>query len=293
MTDEADYTSRLAGLAIESSTPLNLPQLNTSYGNLPQPGDQYQSFAAHSTYSPYQQQSPMFHQRAYMPPTSQMPPYGYSPQAYYEPQRSEFSVETMHGMPGYPGRPPVPRSTHTSPLNPSPPYPHHSPSQPYSRPSTAQTQAYGMWASPPMSPVITPMQYGGMRVVGMPSHSHVGPEFGGERELYYGVPSSWTPPSVPYGFYSPYQQQAPKSEARTRECWPGASPNLAQGSRNSWTGPPRPLPQGNPLSWSGPSHPPFHVRAESPEKEKEKERKAYHPQPPARRSDWVMWVGNV
>jgi hypothetical protein len=25
----------------------------------------------------------------------------------------------------------------------------------------------------------------------------------------------------------------------------------------------------------------------------EKERKAYHPQAPAKRSDWVMWVGNV
>jgi hypothetical protein len=34
--------------------------------------------------------------------------------------------------------------------------------------------------------------------------------------------------------------------------------------------------------WSGP-----------PKQEAERERKAYHPQPPARRSDWVMWVGNV
>jgi hypothetical protein len=27
--------------------------------------------------------------------------------------------------------------------------------------------------------------------------------------------------------------------------------------------------------------------------EKARERKAYHPQPPTNRSDWVMWVGNV
>jgi hypothetical protein len=38
------------------------------------------------------------------------------------------------------------------------------------------------------------------------------------------------------------------------------------------------------LSWSGPA---------AKDNQRERERKAYHPQAPARRSDWVMWVGNV
>ena len=48
---------------------------------------------------------------------------------------------------------------------------------------------------------------------------------------------------------------------------------------------PTPLRSGtfNRMSWSGPSK----------QDAKTKERKAYHPKPPANRSEWVMWVGNV
>lgn len=222
---------------------------------------------------------------------------------YYEPaQSAEFSVETMHGMPGYPGRPPIPRSNQTSPLNPSPPYPHYPASQPYSRPSTAQTQAYGgMWGSPPISPVLGPMQYG----INLPPGAHSRhpsqiDEFGGlqgGRGIYYGTapPSVWTSPSAPstYTFYTPLQQQAATMDVRpVAEAWSERnSPVVPQGSGyGSWVGPPRSYPQANRQSWAGPSRP---VVNESPEKEDTRERKAYHPQPPARRSDWVMWVGNV
>jgi hypothetical protein len=185
----------------------------------------------------------------------------------YYPQQFEsyapsFSVETMHGMPGYPGRPPVSRSNQTSPMNP--------PSQAYSRPSTAG--GYGMWASPPMSPA--PMQYrhsrqqsyvdefGGVRGMqnvplgGMPMPPQDG------RSMYYNTaPSAWTTPStVSAPFFSPYQPNTPTMEPHIRS-W------SSRAHRQSFTAPLQNTP--------------------------EKERKAYHPQPPSRRSDWVMWVGNV
>jgi hypothetical protein len=59
----------------------------------------------------------------------------------------------------------------------------------------------------------------------------------------------------------------------------------AWGSRLPRNSIPAPVRSGtfNRMSWSGPSK----------QEEKARERKAYHPQPPANRSDWVMWVGNV
>lgn len=60
--------------------------------------------------------------------------------------------------------------------------------------------------------------------------------------------------------------------------WNNAASGSYRPPRGPMTGPPRPA---NRMSWSGPS------------KDKLAERKAYHPQPPANRSDWVMWVGNV
>jgi len=305
-------TSALPHPPLSQSPPSFDHQRSNPFGD-----DQFQSFPSvqppPNAYPPYQQQHPMFQQQpAYIPPTSShIPNYGYNPQSYYQPpQLAEFSVETMHGMPGYPGHPPIPRSNHTSPMNPSPPYPHHPPSQPYSRPSTAQTQAYGgMWGSPPMSPVLDPMHYGSMGSMGRggPSH-HASPvnEFGGMpagRGMYYGAApaSSWTSPSTAsqYAFYTPPQHQPAIMDKRTvPEAWSaGASPVLAQGpfsQRGSWTGPyPQSDPQANRLSWSGPSRLEPRTGDDSPDKEKERERKAYHPQPPARRSDWVMWVGNV
>ena len=314
----------MQSLAINPSAPphptLSQPQTPYEYQRPIQfINEQYPtSLSAHPpvAYSPYLQHNPMFqHHNPYMPlSSSHMPAYGYPPQPYHEtPQNVEFSVETMHGMPGYPGRPPIPRSSHTSPLNPSPPYPHYPSSQPYSRPSTAQTQAYGgMWGSPPMSPILEPMQYGSMGNIGsMGREGHLRhpsqvDEFGGMqggRSMFYptGPLPSWNTPSVPspYAFYSAYQQHAPSTTMRSgQEAWStDTSPALGQGAfaqRGSWTVQPSPFnSQFNRTSWSGPSRPTVRTSAESPDRENERERRAYHPQPPARRSDWVMWVGNV
>lgn len=278
-------------------------QLKQAYGD-----ERFQSFST-TAYAPYQHQNRIYRQHApYIPPTPvhHMPPFGYPPPNYYEPPPpSEFSVETMHGRPGYPGRPPIPRSNQTSPLNPSPPYPHYPPSQPYSRPSTAQTQTYGgMWGSPPMSPDLEPMSYSGlgsMARVGHARHPSQVEELGG-RGMYYGAtPSSWTSPSAAsaYTFYTPYQQQAATMNTRPgTESWSaGNSPVIAQSpflQRGSWNGPPSRR-QDIHLPVSGPvrQFPQPQTDFVAPENEETKERKAYHPQPPARRSDWVMWVGNV
>jgi hypothetical protein len=222
-------------------------------------------------------------------PNEDYQPNDYPSQTYqqfaprYDTYSPAFSVETMHGMPSYPYRPLVSRSTQTSPMNP--------PSQAYSRPSTAG--GYGMWTSPPMSPALgyqhsrqpsyaEDYQGYGMRMMGMQGMGMQGvpmPRMGSAqgyqqtiphhtpqdtRQAYYNPPSVWNTPSTtsaPYStsFYTPYQPQTPTMD-----------------SQRNWSS--RPHRQ----SVSGPSH-------ESPEKE----RRAYHPQPPSRRSDWVMWVGNV
>ena len=318
------FNSQVQSLAMNPSAPphpaMSQPQTPYEYQRPIQfSGEHFSNpLSAHPqiAYSPYLPHTSMYqHHPPYIHLSSaHMPNYGYPPQPYYEnPQTGDFSVETMHGMPGYPGRPPIPRSSHTSPLNPSPPYPHYPSSQPHSRPSTAQTQAYGgMWGSPPMSPVLEPMQYGSigsLATMGRDDrlrHPSQVDEFGGMqggRSMFYptGPLASWNAPSVssPYAFYSPYQQQAPTMAMRSgQEPWStDTSPALAQGafaSRGSWTGQPPPSnSQLNRMSWSGPSRPTVRTSAESPDREKERERKAYHPQPPARRSDWVMWVGNV
>jgi hypothetical protein len=220
----------------------------------------------------------------FIPSTSQYYP-------HYEPYSPGFSVETMHGMPGYALRPPVTRSTQTSPLN--------APSQAYSRPSTAG--GYQMWASPPMSPVPGQYhsrqtsymdEYGGMhRVQGMqPGQMQAGHMMQGRmanmqggriqvghmqgmhmsgtpnvqhdpRPYFNTPPSTWNTPSTASApFFTPYQTSTSSMDPQIR----------------AWSS--RPGRQ----SWAGPSQ-------DSPEKE----RKPYHPQAPSRRSDWVMWVGNV
>lgn len=114
---------------------------------------------------------------------------------------------------------------------------------------------------------------------------------------YSAAPSTWTSPQgvSPY-FYTPYQVPAPNFP-------PGIAPSDGRLSHDAGMagGPSSPvqsyrnaLPPQSPkasrahrTSFSGPS------QALADLTDKERERKAYHPQPPARRSDWVMWVGNV
>ncbi|WWD05329.1 hypothetical protein V865_003402 [Kwoniella europaea PYCC6329] len=143
-------------------------------------------------------------------------------------------------------------------------------------------QPFGIWTSPPISPAMSSTPFRppppGPPPPPHSRHGSAGDYRGFYRASYSGPPSAWTSPSMPstFGFYTPYQQQQHTMETirppLTNE-W-SQSPPLRRNSRQSWSGPPR-----NPK--------------DAVLQEKERERKAYHPQAPARRSDWVMWVGNV
>ncbi|WVR06553.1 hypothetical protein IAU60_003584 [Kwoniella sp. DSM 27419] len=117
-------------------------------------------------------------------------------------------------------------------------------------------QTFGAWSSPPMSPHISsfPIQ-----------HARPGPmEYG--RGGYYGSapPSAWQTPTMPstFGFYSQY----PVTSNQPAD-W---SANQAQHRSGR-------------MSWSGPSSRPVNtVQGHA------RERKAYHPQAPNGRSDWVI-----
>ncbi|WWC88422.1 uncharacterized protein L201_003333 [Kwoniella dendrophila CBS 6074] len=138
---------------------------------------------------------------------------------------------------------------------------------------------YGIWTSPPMSPAVSsnafqppPLQHGSGR--------EFGSFHGTPRGSYSNGPNSaWTSPSIPssFGFYTPYQQQQATMEARPNEWTQSPSNHQSQASRRN-----------NRQSWSGPSRGAKEAATLSQEKEKEKERKAYHPLAPARRSDWVI-----
>nr|XP_018262113.1 uncharacterized protein I303_05128 [Kwoniella dejecticola CBS 10117]OBR84271.1 hypothetical protein I303_05128 [Kwoniella dejecticola CBS 10117] len=191
------------------------------------------------------------------PPEEQ--PYQPFPQTFYPPPHNlQYPAYSYSAYPG------------SSPINPSP------------------VQPYGLWTSPPMSPAMSSTPY---RPSGPPSAMHrhgsvgdYGAFYGTPRGSYSGgPPSTWTSPSMPstYGFYTPQQQQQPTMEPRIND-WGQAPPNYrGQAYRRDGR-----------QSWSGPSRMTKEI-AGPQEKEKEQERKAYHPQAPARRSDWVMWVGNV
>lgn len=216
-----------------------------------------------------------------MPPSFQRYP---TQQAFYEAPRQDFQLDTMHGMPGYPFQPPIPRSSQST-----------SPSAYSTAPHPSTTpRPYG-WGSPPMSPAVASVPFGGMgTMAGLGRGDHergmgkaMGPEeYGVNHSMMYGNAQprgQWVtpPPSSPYAHYAPFQPQMELGPPI-----PALPPHHFQ-HRGSWTAPQqRPIYQNSPnrMARTGP------VTGES---QKERERKAYHPQPPARRSDWVMWVGNV
>ncbi|WWD18701.1 hypothetical protein CI109_103155 [Kwoniella shandongensis] len=205
-----------------------------------------------------------------LPPQSELPyqPYAQTynpyPQQHYRPPYQPYAPYHSFRDPG-PWRPQ--RSGQPSPISPSNP---------------THNQSFGLWATPPMSPAIAPSpfqvqhsrhgsfdEYGNVQG----SRPYYGSGQGGQAPGYPGPPSAWTTPTMPspFQFYTPFQQQHPAME-------PSRPPS-------DWTGSPvaPPLRKTTRMSWSGPSRP---VRDVSPDKERE--RKAYHPQPPSRRSDWVI-----
>ena len=116
------------------------------------------------------------------------------------------------------------------------------------------------------------------------------PHHYGQQGLHgsYAPPAWQTPPLSPtqsyYGAHSRHHsfagELAPQSSPLSTPGPPSAFVSRqSYGASPGWNGGRAP----NRRSWSGPPR----------EMDKERERKAYHPQAPAHRSDWVMWVGNV
>lgn len=217
---------------------------------------------------------------------------------------------SFDAMSGCQSRPARPRSDQATSMNSSPHYP-YGPRPPFSQTiisqhNTVQTQGTSgtiwgntsgtIWGNPPMSPVGHSMQFdfmGAMGGVGCGRHAHHGfsmDELGNVTPAaYYGPSAAWNGPSTSdHAYHSPCQAQ-PALNANSD--WPRRTSPLVShqpfNHRGSWD-PPSP-PQQRPASrtsWTGPSR-----SVNFPGDDRQ--RTPYHPQPPARRSDWMMWVGNV
>lgn len=189
----------------------------------------------------------------------------YTPYPQHYPQAPYTTYLTYSPYPNHLAWRPLPGSEQTSPIDPTNQHQH-------------QHQHYGLWGSPPVSPVNVPPRF----LAGQ-SHAALFDDFGvgggvsGACTTYYGArppygspPSVWPSPTAPSSFfYTPFQQRAS-----------GMGPALQVTEWSTFN--------GN-VNLPGPSKP----RPISPADSKEPERKSYHPQPPSKRSDWVMWVGNV
>lgn len=95
------------------------------------------------------------------------------------------------------------------------------------------------------------------------------------------APSNWTSPGMQSSaFNTPHQPSSSVVERAPSDWSEATSPVIphAPAMPTNWRN------RQNRMSWSG--------QAKDGD-DGEKERKAYHPQAPAKRSDWVMWVGNV
>ncbi|WVQ73352.1 hypothetical protein IAR50_002920 [Cryptococcus sp. DSM 104548] len=158
-----------------------------------------------------------------------------------------------------------PGSEQPSPINPSNP-------------------TFGVWSSPPVSPVVgappflnQQSRHGSFDAAGMPGNS---PVYFDSRSSFSAPGPAWPYPPAPphFGYYPPYQSTSP------------LEPNMVQPS--NWSGSPA-TPYGNAPSQNRVSASSTARPSPTGAESKEPERKAYHPQPPSRRSDWVMWVGNV
>lgn len=199
--------------------------------------------------------------QAYQPYAQAYTPY---PQHYHQAPYTTYL--TYSPYPNHLAWRPLPGSEQTSPIDPTNQH-HH------------QHQHYGLWGSPPVSPVnAPPPQFlTGQSRTAMFDDFGVGGAVSGAGTAYYGgrppygsPPSVWQSPTAPSSFfYTPFQQHASgMGPAMQVSDWSTFKAHV------NLPGP----------SKSGPI---------SPTDSKEPERKSYHPQPPSKRSDWVMWVGNV
>ncbi|GMK53986.1 hypothetical protein CspeluHIS016_0105720 [Cutaneotrichosporon spelunceum] len=250
----------------------------------------------------------------------------YAPQIYYDPSiaAADYAVDPTHAYPGipsrtspgagYPSQPPVPPQFHHAATTPPVPQGVWTGS-----PMPPQTAFFGSYAG--MAPQIGTQHAG---AAGMTD------EMGRTRSIFLphaapGPASAWSPSSVMsshYQFYTPYAASTERMENMTpvTEAWSPqtqarpspARPPYVSSQTGAWVAAvPAPAPtataaaaaaavsasQGRehlaPLSVPGEQGLKSPKSTQPHQNERERERKEYHPQPPARRSEWVMWVGNV
>ncbi|BEJ12196.1 hypothetical protein CspHIS471_0206560 [Cutaneotrichosporon sp. HIS471] len=254
----------------------------------------------------------------------------YAPQIYYDPSiaaaAADYAVDPTHAYPGIPSRTSPGAAYQTQP--PVPPQFHHAATTPpvpqsawTGSPMPPQTAFFGSYAG--MPPQISTQHAG---ATGMTD------EMGHSRSIFLshaapGPGPAWSPSSVMsshYQFYTPYTASTERMENMTpaTEAWSPhsqarplpARPTYVSPQAGAWgAGVPAPTPtataaaaaaaaavsasQGRdhfaPLSVPGEEGLMSQGSNQLHQNERERERKEYHPQPPARRSEWVMWVGNV
>jgi len=288
-SNDKSLDEQMRKMTVDETTPPSVsPNHPYEYNSYPNSGQQQPYTPSHQpgypTYTRYQSQSGYQHpinyqsqphsQMGYQSQPSYQNPGGYFPSRpeYYAPSQSDFSLETMHGMPGYPNQNPVPRNVQSvSPI--------------YSGPSNASLtpRPYG-WGTPPMSPSMGTMPYGHMPNRGgydrQPNYGRGQEEYGQTSPMVYNDGSGWMPPAPQFNYYQPQYQHQPNPREQHHNSRPPMVPQGFQQHRTSFA---EQRPPANRAAWTG----------QAVGDQRDRERKAYHPQPPARRSDWVMWVGNV
>lgn len=244
------------------------------------------------------------------------------PHMYYDPSMAaaaDYSVDPTH--PVYPTI-----STRTSPVNAYTPQAGVPPFHPTTPPvpqaawtgsPIGQPQYYGSFSG-----IAGPPQHGGQpQLTDELGHRHSIPSV----YLTHAPGSTWSSPviSSPFQFFSPFPAASPQMDrvesmgSPVPEPWSGSAPTQRQvrpgfvpppqqphAGGVAWTNAPNVTPNPSTAStardpqrrsWSGPSgeEAKSSPAAGSQRPIPDRERKEYHPQPPARRSEWVMWVGNV
>lgn len=239
----------------------------------------------------------------------------YPAQMYYDPSlAADYSVDPAHPAPLAPVYPTI--SSRTSPVNAysaqgAIPPPFHPTTPPVPQAAWTGSSAY----------------YGSFGGMGGPQHGGPPPmaEDMGHRQsipsVYLSHPptSAWSSPvmSTPFQFFSPFPANSGQVErvesigSPTGESWAPSSTGTRPSVRPPYVpGPPPPHSVGgatwnsslppNPASGTDSKRPSLSLPGEDPTRSPpsrppahDRERKEYHPQPPARRSEWVMWVGNV
>ncbi|KAK7054432.1 hypothetical protein VNI00_003630 [Paramarasmius palmivorus] len=273
----------------------------TSYNPNPRSGPSHGFYGQYTMSPPTMGMTPVPHSPPY--PFAPPPPHGYHQNihaATYQSMMSPYSYQHQHqqqqrhsppdsGTGAYPSSPTQyvpanPGQFHSLPRYPSPhaqyPYSTPPPFSPYQSQfnlnlSPAQYQSDGQWWYMAPMPPQPQHQYG---ETGYPYHH--------PHQLGYAASQQ------------PQQQQAELDPSftypRQSSPAPAGSSQHVSVSPSPPPDPPPPPPPPASLPPSVPTHPPpLHSLPTSKEKGTMPTRRSYHPNPPAHRSEWVMWSGNV